>query len=148
LAKRCLPFLQEAKLVDKENVLVLNSIGLVQERMKKLSEVSELTEFFFKEPNYKIDLLITKKSSKEEIKKNLKESLKVLSDENDFTRDSLDQLLRALANKMKIDAGEILWPLRVALTGKQASPGTFEMLAVLGKEKSLVRIKKAIDMLQ
>jgi glutamyl-tRNA synthetase len=74
--------------------------------------------------------------------------LKFLSEENDFGRDSTEQLLRALAEKIQIDAGKILWSIRVALSGKAASPGTFELLEVLGKEESLARIKIAIDMLQ
>lgn len=148
LAKRCLPYLIKVGLVEKENEMVLNAIGLVQERMKRLDEAPALTEFFFKEPKYDKELLIEKKSDAETTKKALEESLKVLTDENDFSRDSTEQLLRALATKINIDAGKILWSIRVALSGKPASPGVFELLAVLGKEKSLSRIKTAINMLQ
>ena len=148
LAKRCLPYLTTAGLVEKENEMVLNAIGLVQERMKKLSEAPELTSFFFKKPEYDKELLIAKKSDIETTKKALEESYRVLSDENDFSRDSTEQLLRALAEKIQIDAGKILWSLRVAVSGKPASPGVFELLAVFGKDESLTRIKTAIDMLK
>lgn len=148
LSKRCLPYLIEAGLVKKEDEMVLNAIGLVQERMKKLSEVPELTSFFFEKPEYDSQLLVAKKTDAATTKKALEESLKVLLEEQDFTRDSTEQLLRALAVKINIEAGIILWSIRVALSGKQASPGTFELLAVLGKEESLARIKTAINMLQ
>jgi len=148
LAKRCLPYLEKAGLVKKEDELVLKAIGLVQERMKKLAEAPELTSFFFKKPDYAPDLLVMKGSSKENTLKALIESHKYLSEETDFSRDSSEALLRALANKLGLKAGEILWPIRVALSGKPASPGTFELLEVFGKDESLARIKTAIDMLK
>lgn len=148
LSKRCMPYLEKAGLAKKENEMVLKAVALVQERLKKLSEIVELTEFFFKDPVYEAELLITKGASREITLKALGESYRVLSEETDFGRDSLDSLLRALATKLDIPAGYVLWPIRAALSGKPASPGTFELLGVLAKDESLVRIKKAIDMLQ
>lgn len=148
LAKRCLPYLEKAGLIQKESETVLKAVALVQERMKKLADVPELTDFFFKKPDYPADLLITKGADKETTKKALEESYQVLSKEDDFSHDSVEALLRALASKLEIPAGRILWPIRVAMSGKPASPGTFELLNFFGKEESLVRIKKAIDMLK
>lgn len=148
LAKRCLPYLEKAGLVKKESEKVLNALGLVQERMKVLSEAPELTSFFFEKPKYEKELLISKKATKEETLKALEESLKVLEKENDFSRDSTEQLLRALAGKIGIEAGKILWTIRVSLSGKSASPGVFELLDVIGKEESCNRIKTAIDVLK
>jgi len=147
LAKRCLPFLEKAGLVKKENEMVLKAVSLVQERMKKLSEVSELTSFFFKKPVYNKELLVPEKSDKNTTSRVLKVSYDILEKETDFGRDSTEGLLRAAASKQKIDAGQILWPIRVALSGKTASPGTFELLEVIGKYESLERIKTGIDML-
>lgn len=148
LAKRCLPYLEKAGLAPKENELVLKAVGLVQERMKKISEVAALTSFFFRRPTYQAELLVVKGSTKEVTLQALKESLRVLEGESDFSHDSVEQLLRALATKIGVKAGEVLWPLRVALSGEPASPGTFELLEALGKDESLARIKTAIDMLQ
>ena len=148
LAKRCLPYLIQAKTIEKESEELLNALGLVQERMKKLTEAPELIDFFFKKPAYKVELLIPKKSEAMLTKKALEETEKVLSEENDFTRDSVEQLLRALAEKIEMPAGQILWPLRVALSGKPASPGAFELAEYFGKQETLARIKTAIDMLK
>ena len=153
LAKRCLPYLEKAGVSRDDNPIIngekfLSAISLIQERMKKLSEAPELTSFFFKKPEYDKELLIAKKSDIETTKKALAESLKVLSEETDFGRDSIEQLLRALATKINVSAGEVLWPIRVALSGKPASPGTFELVSYFGKEETLVRIKTAIDMLK
>jgi glutamyl-tRNA synthetase len=155
LAKRSLPYLQKAHLVQKEGENILNALGLVQERMKKLSEAPELIEFMFRKPKYQADLLVAKKpassvggSDKETTIKGLTEALKVLEKETDFTRDSVEQLLRALASKLGIEAGKILWSIRVALSGLPASPGVFELIEYFGKTETLARIKTAIDMLK
>lgn len=148
LAKRCLPYMVKANLVQKEDEKLLKAVALVQERMKKLSEVVELTDFFYKKPRYEAELLICKGSTKEKTFKGLQESYAVLEKETDYSRDSIEGLLRALAAKLNLSAGEILWPIRVALSGKPASPGTFELLEAFTKEESLERIKTAIDMLQ
>lgn len=148
LAKRCLPYLEKSGLVEKESEKVLNALGLVQERMKVLSEATELTSFFFEKPKYDKELLISKKATKEETLKGLEESLEVLEKENDFGRDSTEQLLRALADKIGMEAGKVLWSIRVSLSGKPASPGVFELLENFGKEESCARIKTAIDMLK
>lgn len=148
LAKRALPYLQKAGFVGNENETVLKVMALIQERLKKLSEVPELTEFFFKRPEYDAEILITKGATKEITLKALEEAYKVLSEESDYSRDSLDSLLRATATKLEIKAGQILWPIRAALSGLPASPGTFELLGFFGRDESLVRIKKAIDVIK
>jgi len=152
LAKRCMPYLEKDGVTQEKNPITngekfLSAISLVQERMKKLSEVSELTSFFFEKPKYEAELLIAKKSTKEITIKALEASSKVLSEETDFGRDSIEALLRALATKINVSAGEVLWPIRVALSGKDASPGTFELVSHFGKEETLARIKTAIEKL-
>jgi len=147
LAKASQPFLEKAGLGQKKDQ-VLVALSLIQERLKNLSEIPEQIEFFFKAPTGFQDILIARGSTKEKTKEALTQSLKYLTEENDFGRDSLEQLLRALAAKINLSSGEVLWPIRVALTGKAASPGAFEVLEALGKEESLKRIKSALDMLK
>ncbi len=148
LAKRCAPYMAKAGLVEKEGEPLLNALGLVQERMKKLSDAPILTDFMFQKPSYEKNLLISKKSEKVTTLKGLQESLKVLEKETDFRTDSIEQLLRALAKKLNIEAGNILWSIRVALSGREASPGVFELMEYFGKNETLARIKVAIDMLK
>jgi glutamyl-tRNA synthetase len=66
----------------------------------------------------------------------------------DFTEKGLEELFIAFMDARQIKLGKIAQPLRVALTGKTASPGIFEVMNALGKEKVLVRIRKAIDHIQ
>ncbi|MGA2666769.1 MAG: glutamate--tRNA ligase [Patescibacteria group bacterium] len=147
LAKIAQPFLRKSG-HDKAKDKLLVALALIQERLKKLSEVPELIRFFFESPKGYEHFLVAKGSDKEKTKLALKESYQYLSAEKDFGRDSLEKLLRAIAQKNNLKSGEVLWPIRVALTGKEASPGTFEVLEALGKEESLTRIKLALDMLK
>jgi len=60
----------------------------------------------------------------------------------DFSKEFLEKLIMPVANSR--GRGEVLWPLRVALSGKDKSPGPFEIMAVVGKEETLRRIKIAL----
>ena len=71
----------------------------------------------------------------------------------DFETEKLKQILLLEAEKLlnssgKIDRGKLLWPLRVALSGKKQSPGPFEIAEILGKTETLKRIKTAIDLIK
>ena len=130
-------------------------IGLEQERMTKLSEVGEMTEFFFIQPKYKSNLLRWKEMKSAEIKKFLESAYSILCDvkEADFEADKLKEILMSAAEKMlspdgKIDRGKLLWPLRVSLTGREKSPGPFEIAEILGREETLKRIKNAQELIK
>jgi len=148
LAKLCEPYL------SKSNVAGLKKIvALEQPRMKKLSEIGESTEFFFKdELEYDSDLLKWKDMSNKELAEVLGKLEKILDKikEGDYTKEKLEKILMPLAEagtvpaSGKVDRGKMLWPLRVALTGRKASPSPFEVMDVLGKEKSLTRLREAL----
>jgi len=128
-------------------------ISLYQERLKKLSEITELTDFFFKEKlEYDKELLRWKNMTNEEVNIALDTLRKLLYklDETEFNKENLEKILLTEAekfaeniNRPKMDRGYLLWPLRVALTGKRASAGPFEIAEILGKKKVLERIEKA-----
>jgi len=139
LTKKCLPYLPE----NTDFEYVKKIVSLEQERIKKLSEIGELTKFFFTdELEYDPELLIWKKMSLKDVKNNLELLEKTLEKTDKFDQKSLEAILMPLADKQ--GRGELLWPLRVALSGQKASPGPFEIMDVLGKEKTLKRIKEAI----
>jgi len=117
-------------------------IGLYQERLKKLSEITELTHYFFKKDlDYDRELLKWKDMKDKDIKNVFKKLKKLLSKikPEDWTEQNLTNILMTEADKAE-NRGEILWPLRVALTGEKASAGPFEVAAILDKEKTLERI--------
>ena len=95
-------------------------------------------------PDYEVDLLRWKGKSLQDAAIHLREGLDFLGEvpENKFTKDYLEgELLDKLPKESR---GDTLWPVRVALSGKGASPGPFEIMEALGKEKSLKRIGDAI----
>jgi len=144
IAELCRPYLKkyEEKLSDE----YLEKIVLIEkERMKKLSDIAENTEFYFDSPEYKKELLRWKNMDDQGIEKSLKKSEKIISSikENNWTLENLKNKLMAAADPK--NRGELLWPLRVALTGKEKSPSPFEVAWVVGKEASIVRIKKALE---
>jgi len=133
-------------------------VSIYQERLKKLSEISELTDFFFKEKlEYDKSLLRWGEMLDKEIRHSLDKSEKILSkiEAGDWTKENLESFLLPEAEKFPKeikkeigDRGYLLWPLRVALTGKEASAGPFEIAEILGKEKTLKRIKEARGLLK
>lgn len=144
LAKRAAPFWpQVAAKADndyKEAVL-----GLVQERLKFLAEIPELTEFFFSTP--KLDAKLLTQAVDTEQAHDLLEKARATIEDSDFSHDDLEQRLRALCEKESVKAGQLFGLIRVAITGKTAAPGLFDTLHVLGKEASLERITAAIRQL-
>lgn len=123
-------------------------ITLERERMKKLNEIGWLVKFIFTDKlEYDRKLLIWKKMSFDDIRNNLKliyDELEKIN-EKDFTKDNLEKILRNLIKEKNIKTGELLWPLRVSLTGLKGSPGPFEVAEVLGKKKVLKRMRFAVD---
>ena len=125
-------------------------VRLEQERLKKLSDIAEATEFFFADKlKYEPKLLIWKKLTKKDVKKNLEEVYEQLEKipEKNWTNDSIEDALMSYIKAKEAKVGDYLWPMRVALTGRQASPGPFDVAEVLGKVESLNRIKRGIGML-
>ena len=155
LVALCKPFLKELleKASDKkktEDEYIKKVVSLEQERLKKLSEISGLTRFFFVDSiKYEPDLLIWKNLSKNEIKNNLVELIDQLNNikAGEWTRDNLEKILLDYINSKQGKAGDYLWPMRVSLTGDKASPSPFEVAEVLGREESLARIKAGIEKL-
>jgi len=114
-------------------------ISLEQERMKKIPEIGDMVGFFFKDPQYKANLLKWRGMNKKEIIESFNKLKEMLS------KLEIGEFKRKLL-KME-DRGRFLWPLRVALTGRKKSPEPFKIAEILGKKEVLKRIKKAEDLL-
>ncbi len=152
LTDLCIPYLIESKLIEEEEGItkrdfIKNAISIHQERLKKLSEISEFADFLFvKDIQYDKELLNWKQMNNEEIISSLDKSEKILSEIQNWNKENIQEELIKETDRIG-DRGSILWPLRVSLTGKSASAGPFEVAEILGKEKSLERIRKAKTLL-
>ena len=125
-------------------------LSLEQSRLKKLGEIGERVSYFFKIPEYKPELLVWRDMLFKDVFASLKVSLNTIFQisDIDFNQKNLEKILLKEAERAKNkDKGRLLWPLRAALTGLEASPGPFEILEILGKKESIKRIEAAIKKL-
>ena len=91
------------------------------------------------------------KSTVETSLENLEKVLPVLEsiDEKDWTMDNIHDKIFELIKSLEIKNGQMLWPLRTALSGKPSTPGgAFEIAILIRREESLKRVKKGIELLQ
>lgn len=148
--KMCLPYLEKEGIETKDFDFVKRAVILEQSRIKKLSEIPEAVRFLFEEIKYESQLLTWKKMNQSEVKKSLQLSKQVLSEIEaaSFNFATLEKLLKGIIEKEGLDTGALLWPLRVALSGRKASPSPFEIAEVLGQKTSLKRIEQAISLLK
>ena len=147
LAELCQPYLPASPVggPKADQSYLEKIVAIYQERLKKLSEIKELTDFFFKDKlEYNKELLRWKDMTDEEILVSLNKLEEILCDikSGEWKKENLEKILISGAEAVG-DKGRLLWPLRVALTGKEASAGPFEIAEILGKEKTLARIQQA-----
>lgn len=139
LARLCMRYLPHADTERLEKVLRIE-----RDRLKKLSDIAKTTSFFFEKPEYAPELLLWKQSTKERMRESLSRIASALSalpfDQfaAPLIKQALDPIASALSN------GEVYWPLRVALSGKEASPGPLDIAEIIGKEETVARIRHAI----
>lgn len=137
----------EAVIEDPE--YVKNTLPLVQERVKILSEMPELIKFFFEKTlEYKPKLLIGKNMNKPGTLKALAASRAKIQETPVFEAEPLEQVFRPLAEQLGLKAGQLFGSLRIAVTGREVSPPLFATMEVLGRERTLERTQAAIEKLE
>ncbi len=123
---------------------------LVRTRIEVLPDIPGQIDFFETLPSYDVSLYCNKKMKIDEEK-----SLEVLTDvlplleaQDDFSNDALFATLKEYVNEKGVKVGYVMWPVRIAVSGRMSTPGgATELMEVLGKEESLKRIRTGIDML-
>jgi glutamyl-tRNA synthetase/nondiscriminating glutamyl-tRNA synthetase len=154
LVKMVIPFLKEANYIQEENLSPVKLEGLkeviklMQGRFKNFSQFIDYADYFFVD---KIDIepqafqSVLNKEGISDILKALKEELSVLKC---WDEKSIEDIVREIASSLQIKGGKIIHPIRVALTGKKIGPGLFELIVVLGQEKTIQRLEEAIEKLK
>ena len=123
--------------------------SVLQKRCELLTDIPEQVDFIDEMPEYDIDMYNNKKmkTNPENSKTSLEAVLPVLEaiDEADWTMENIHEKLFALIAEMEVKNGIVLYPLRVALSGKAFTPGGgVELAAIMGKAKTIDRIKAAV----
>jgi glutamyl-tRNA synthetase len=153
LAKRLVPFLQKenvlaAQVSPEEEETLLRSIPIIKERLRFLSDAAGLLRFIFKDvPDYTAEDLLPKKTNADGALRFLEEAKSLVAVFFEKTDEENEGAFRALSEKLGTRLGNVLGPLRVAVTGSKVSPPLFESIRLVGKERTLARIEKAIGIL-
>lgn len=125
--------------------------SMVKTRIEVFPDICELVDFLEELPTYDTAMYEHKKmkTTKDSSLKVLQELLPKLEAQDDYSNDALYQLLLAYVEEKGCKNGYVMWPVRTAVSGKQMTPaGATEIMELLGKEESLIRIKKGIELLK
>ena len=142
-----LPYIKE---VITRDVDFHKIAAMVKTRIETFPDIKEYIDFCETMPEYDTSMYVHKKmkTNEETSLQVLTEVLPRLMEQEDYSNDALFEMLSAYAKEQGYKVGYVMWPIRTALSGKQMTPaGATEILEVLGKEESLVRIQAAIEKL-
>lgn len=147
LAEMVIPFLVKEGTIAEGQQLDMEwlskAINTLKERAKTLVELANSLKCYILE-YVEIDPKAKEKFLKPENIRHLSELKELLSGLSDFTSTEIEKVFHAFAEKHGIKLGTIAQPMRVAITGGSASPGLFEVLEIVGKEKVFKRLSKVI----
>lgn len=142
------PYLKEALTKD----LDLKAIAqMVKTRIEIFPDIKEMVDFFEELPAYETAMYVHKKmkTTEESSLEVLEEMLPIIEAQDVFDNDSLYQMIVSYVEKKGCKNGYAMWPIRTAVSGKQMTPaGATEIMEILGKEESISRIKKGIELLK
>ena len=142
-----LPYLKESL---PETMNLKKIAEMVRTRIEVFPDIAEMVDFFRELPEYDTAMYEHKK-----MKTNKESSLQVLRDllplfeaHDEYTNDALYGVLQEYVTKTGCKNGYAIWPVRTAVSGKQMTPcGATEIMEIIGKEESIARIKKGIELL-
>lgn len=140
------PFVQ----ANVDNEQVLNAIMIERERVNRLDELQEHISYYLEEPAYDGSILVWKKADAFDAKAQLEGILKLLQalEDSDFPSvEKVEKLIKNYIEANELSNGNVLWPLRTALSGREKSASPFELIWALGKTESISRIEKGISLL-
>ncbi len=151
LSEKVIPVLLASGLVDSEHidrVYITKVIKLLKLKIKFTSDFAVYGHYFFRDPETFDEEARKKYWSTDQLQPRLTALASKLADLTSFDANAIEKALRDLAEKWQLKAGELIHPVRLALTGYSVSPGIFELMEVLGRDVVLRRIEKALQLLK
>ncbi len=143
LTPHLLPFIKEAGYSVQPGRFLEKAIETLQARSKTLVEMAQGLRFYF-EDRITYDEAGAKKFFKPEVLSPVQLLIEKLDALAEFTHEALEQAFLAVMDATGLKLGKIAQPVRMALTGSTVSPGIFEIIEVLGKEKTLERLRAVV----
>lgn len=147
-AEYAAPYIKQS--VHRQDADLAYIAALLQARTEVFTDIPEMVDFIDELPEYDNELYCHKKmkTNLENSLESLKQVLPVMQELEDWTESGIHDALFGLIEKLGVKNGIILWPLRVALSGKQSTPGGgVEIAYMIGKQDTLARINKGIEKL-
>ncbi len=147
IVRRAIPFLEAAGLsaADRPEGWLAEVIGLEIERCRLLSEFPEALAYFFQAPESYEPKGVRKFFGSPEAAELLDQTAGILEAAEPFAGEALEPELRRLAEERQLGFGKVAQPIRLAVTGRTASPGLFDVLRLLGREESVRRLRTAAE---
>jgi glutamyl-tRNA synthetase len=147
LSEEIVPYMQaRGYVVPTDKTWLQKMIRTLRERAKTLVEIVDAANFYLKD-DIVLDEKATKKFLTPEIAAPLKSLIQKLTALEDFSEVGIQREFAAVLEDYKLDMGKLAQPVRVALTGSTVSPGIHDVIAVLGKERTLRRLRAALESL-
>jgi glutamyl-tRNA synthetase len=146
LAKRVVGFVQ----ADTESDLVQRALFVERERVNRLDEFQEKITSYITEPSYDASVLVWRKADVADAVVQLEGILALLrdADEKIFSeKEAIEKEIKEYIATNGLSNGNVLWPLRVSLSGMERSAGPFEYVWALGRDEAVKRIEKALSLL-
>ena len=145
LAEEIVPFIQvKGYPVPQDKGWLEKMIATLQERAKTLVELVEQAHFYLSD-EITIEDKAAKKFLSPAVAKPLTELVEQLNGQDEFNEESIERVFASVLQKFKLQMGQLAQPVRVALTGSTVSPGIYEIIAVLGKDRTLKRLRAALE---
>ncbi len=148
LADLVKPFLIREKIIGEHQVLdrewLSKAIITLKERARTLIELADSLRYYILE-DIEYNLKAKEKFLKENNLAALIEVRDPLKELDNFTAPEIEKIFLSVVEKLQTKLGSVAQPVRVAMTGKAESPGIFEVIEIVGKEKTLKRLEKAIN---
>jgi glutamyl-tRNA synthetase len=144
LAELLVPFLKKIGIHVESGEFLVKVVKTLVQRSKTMEEMATAATFYFTET-----IAYEEKAARKFLKPDTRQPLHFLMDAlsviDVFTEENLENAFKSVMDKTGLKLGKIAQPVRVALTGKTASPGIFEITEIIGKEKVIRRLKQAIE---
>ncbi len=150
LTKEVIPFLINKGLISDnyDYDYIKKVVSAVREREKTLNEIAEAMSYYFNDEFDYDEKGVKKYFEKNGVDNILKEAIEVLDKVDDFNLVETEKAYRDLIEKLDIKSGDLFHPTRLAISGRTFGPGLFDIMELLGKKKTIERIKKAIKYIE
>lgn len=148
VTEQTIPFMIKKGIITEQEArekfdYIKKIVEVSRDRAKTLDELADTIAFFFKDVTEYEKKGVRKHFSKENAVKLLTLGAEALEKLDDFTHDKTESTFRSLTADMSLKAAEIIHPTRLAITGRTIGPGLFDIIVLLGKEKTVERMRKA-----